>query len=86
MTTLSANDIDQAHKVCDIWDDLLSSNQQQPKIVVPQPMLAICYALQGSCLARIGQDKLAIRAFDSCLSLIFQNINNNSNVIPIRLM
>lgn len=63
-TTQSSANITQAYEACKQWNDIMTDSDQ-----LPENVRGICFALQASCRARVGQDMLALESYQSCLNL-----------------
>jgi hypothetical protein len=66
-TKQGAINITAAYEACDRWNQVLS--ETDPPKDIPEPIRAMCYALQASCLVRTGQDEEAIQAYDKAMQL-----------------
>jgi hypothetical protein len=63
-TTESGTNITQAYNACEQWDEIMVDADN-----LPENIRGICYALQASTHARLGQDALALDSYRSCLKL-----------------
>ena len=66
-STRSANNITAAYEACQQWQDILQDDGPASSLDVN--IVAICRALQASCLVRIGRDDQAIGVYDQALQL-----------------
>ena len=64
ITTESTTNVTQAYEACEQWDTIMNNACK-----LPENIRGICFALQASCRARVGQDTLALASFQSCLNL-----------------
>ena len=51
-------------QACSQWDSVMKNADQ-----LPENIRGICYALHASCQTRVGQDRLALQSYQTCLSL-----------------
>lgn len=64
MTTQSTNNITQAYEAFRQWNGVMGKAKE-----LPVNVRGICFALQASCRARVGQDTLAVQSYEACLKL-----------------